>query len=237
MIDFKLLSYLFLKKPNKLQTCKENCPPHPNQLIFQHSTYTMTKLPLLELLAVLLFTQQQVCAFVPSSSSSHTRRTSFVSAAQQQDDAPAVSDFDAYTRGQKSIAFNDRIMGEGGGAVPGDVLTVSYRGKLFSTGREFAANEKFVFELGQGMALPGFDDGLVGTKVGSKRILRVPPQLAYGAKGTSTIPGNSDLEIVCEVNGIATNPVDRVLTKIGYDRAAAATVLILLLAISPMLPI
>ena len=78
-------------------------------------------------------------------------------------------------------------MGDGESAAAGDTMTVSFVGTLYPSGQQFAKNKDFVFELGKGETMPGFDSALEGTKVGCRRIIRVPPSLAFGARGTPAV--------------------------------------------------
>ena len=96
----------------------------------------------------------------------------------------------------------DLIVGTGDTAVNGKTLTVNYTGWFYS---ETAADHKgtqfdtsvgrgpFTFVLGNGAVIKGWDQGLVGMKVGGRRELVLPPDLAYGAAGYGQIPGNSTL--------------------------------------------
>jgi len=82
----------------------------------------------------------------------------------------------------------------------GDVLTMNYTGKL-TNGTVFDSNvdpkfghvTPFTFTLGAGQVIAGWDEGLVGMKVGEKKILTIPPEKGYGDRAVSTIPANSTL--------------------------------------------
>ena len=111
--------------------------------------------------------------------------------------APAIdtslSQPPAATSGNLSVT--DTTIGTGAAAKPGDTLTVNYTGKL-ADGTVFGTSvgkAPFKFVLGAGSVIPGWDQGLVGMKVGGKRILIIPPNLAYGAQGLGPIPPNSTL--------------------------------------------
>lgn len=99
--------------------------------------------------------------------------------------------FASYQLGQSTLAYKDEVVGQGESGHDGDVLKVSYVGRLYPSGQQIAKNEDFVFELGEGKTLPGFDKALWGTQVGTRRIIRVPPSLAYGNRGyaVSATPG------------------------------------------------
>ena len=82
-------------------------------------------------------------------------------------------------------------------AEAGDKVWVDYVGKL-TDGTEFDASSKhpdspFIFALGKGKVIPGWDEGIAGMKVGQKRQLIIPPNLAYGDRAVGTIPANSTL--------------------------------------------
>ena len=91
------------------------------------------------------------------------------------------------------------ILKEGGGegAKAGDTLAVHYTGTL-ADGRKFDSSvdrgQPFSFPLGAGRVTPGWDQGLVGMKVGETRRLTIPPALGYGARGAGgVIPPNATL--------------------------------------------
>ena len=92
------------------------------------------------------------------------------------------------------------------GAQKGDIVWVNYTGKL-STGEQFdtsVGREPFKFVLGAGKVIKGWDEGVVGMKVGEKRKLVIPPELGYGATGAGPdIPGNSTLVFDIEMIGLA----------------------------------
>ena len=87
-------------------------------------------------------------------------------------------------------------VGTGVVAEAGDVLTVHYVGTL-TDGRVFDSsrdrNTPFDFTLGMDSVIRGWDEGLVGMRVGGKRMLVIPPSYGYGAQGVGTIPANSTL--------------------------------------------
>jgi peptidylprolyl isomerase len=87
----------------------------------------------------------------------------------------------------RRLVTEDIVRGKGRAAKAGDTVLVHYAGVTFSTGDEFDASwnrgEPFPFPLGGGQVIPGWDRGIVGMKVGGRRILTIPPELAYGAQG------------------------------------------------------
>ncbi|MEY4394856.1 MAG: hypothetical protein RL595_2105 [Planctomycetota bacterium] len=88
--------------------------------------------------------------------------------------------------------------GNGAEAKKGDKVTVHYTGWLKSNGKKFDSSvdrgDPFVFGLGAGMVIRGWDEGVAGMKIGEKRRLTIPPDLGYGARGAGgVIPPNADL--------------------------------------------
>jgi len=94
------------------------------------------------------------------------------------------------------LQIKDATEGTGDVAVAGKTVTVHYTG-VFSNGTKFDSSvdrgTPFTFTLGSGMVIKGWDIGVEGMKVGGKRILVIPPDLAYGANDYGPIPGNSTL--------------------------------------------
>jgi len=86
------------------------------------------------------------------------------------------------------LRIKDIVKGKGPKAEKGDMLSVQYKGVAFSTGQEFDASwdrgEPFQFPLGAGQVIPGWDRGIAGMRVGGRRQLVIPPDLAYGAQGS-----------------------------------------------------
>jgi peptidylprolyl isomerase len=80
----------------------------------------------------------------------------------------------------------DIVKGKGRAAQPGDTVTVQYVGNSWSTGAQFDASwdrgEPFEFPLGAGQVIPGWDQGVAGMKPGGRRLLVIPPDLAYGSQ-------------------------------------------------------
>jgi peptidylprolyl isomerase len=93
--------------------------------------------------------------------------------------------------------------GTGATAKVGDTITVNYIGVLSSDGTEFDNSydrgKPFAFVLGEGNVIKGWDQGLVGAKVGSRVQLDIPSSLAYGASGQGSIKPNSALTFVVDV--------------------------------------
>ena len=88
----------------------------------------------------------------------------------------------------RRLVKQDIVKGKGPAAKPGDTLTVNYVGVAFSTGDEFDASwdrgQPYPVSLGAGAVIKGWDKGLVGMRKGGRRMLTIPPELAYGAQGS-----------------------------------------------------
>jgi peptidylprolyl isomerase len=85
------------------------------------------------------------------------------------------------------LQITDLTEGDGDEARSGREVTVHYVGVAYSTGKEFDASwnrgAPFRFPLGRGMVIAGWDQGVVGMKVGGRRQLIIPPDLGYGDRG------------------------------------------------------
>jgi len=97
-----------------------------------------------------------------------------------------------------TLIVQDVVVGTGAEAKSGDSVTVQYVGVLFATGKEFDSSWKsgkpFTFTLGSGGVIPGWDQGVAGMRVGGRRRLIIPADLAYGAAGSPpAIPANAAL--------------------------------------------
>lgn len=98
----------------------------------------------------------------------------------------------------QSLVVVDKSQGSGEAVGNGDQVRMDYIGYVYKTKKLFEANwekgEPFSFTLGRGEAIAGWDQGIVGMKVGGERELTIPPQLAYGSQGVyPSIPPNATL--------------------------------------------
>ena len=95
------------------------------------------------------------------------------------------------------LIIEDIIVGQGAEAVKYSIVTINYTGWL-EDGTKFDSSlnpgrEPLRFTLGAGQMIQGFDQGILGMKVGGKRKLTIPPNLGYGSQDKGIIPPNSTL--------------------------------------------
>jgi len=102
----------------------------------------------------------------------------------------------ASTKTPSGLYYRDVTAGTGKTVATGDSVRVYYQGALAS-GQLFdqraSPQSTFDFKLGTAFVIPGWDEGLVGMKVGGTRQLIIPPALAYGPSGYASIPPNAVL--------------------------------------------
>jgi FKBP-type peptidyl-prolyl cis-trans isomerase len=114
------------------------------------------------------------------------------------------------TTTESGLQYADRGIGEGREAVSGDTVQVHYTGWLWvdgERGSKFDSSvdrgQPFMFVLGAGRVIRGWDEGVAGMKVGGKRELIIPPDLGYGARGAGgVIPPNATLNFEVELINI-----------------------------------
>ena len=100
------------------------------------------------------------------------------------------------------LVIDDIVVGTGDEAKAGDTVIVHYVGVAHSSGEEFDASynrqEPLRFRLGIGQVISGWDQGVVGMKVGGRRQLTIPPHLGYGDRGAGGVikPGETLIFVV-----------------------------------------
>ena len=103
----------------------------------------------------------------------------------------------------KQLESIELIEGSGAEAKAGDEVTVQYVLVDYKSGKEIESswerNEPFTFALGTGSVIAGWDQGVEGMKVGGRRELIIPPQLAYGPEGSPPIGPNATLIFVIDL--------------------------------------
>jgi peptidylprolyl isomerase len=102
------------------------------------------------------------------------------------------------------LVVEDIVAGDGDEATTGRTVEVHYVGVAHSTGEEFDASwnrgEPLSFRLGVGQVIAGWDQGISGMRVGGRRRLVIPPQLAYGSRGAGgSIGPNETLIFVVDL--------------------------------------
>ena len=108
------------------------------------------------------------------------------------------------------LQYEDTSVGNGATAQAGNKVTVHYTGWLYDPtgtkdrGRKFDSSkdrgDPFKFDLGAGSVIRGWDEGVQGMQVGGTRVLRIPPELGYGARGAGgVIPPNATLVFEVEL--------------------------------------
>ena len=112
-----------------------------------------------------------------------------------------------------TLVIKDTVLGNGRQAEKGLAVTVHYSGWLYDPnqkdgkGKKFDSsldrNDPFVFNLGAGQVIRGWDDGVDGMKIHGKRTLIIPPDMGYGSRGAGgVIPPNATLIFDVELLGV-----------------------------------
>jgi peptidylprolyl isomerase len=173
------------------------------------------------IVALLLAVGVAACGDDDSASDGETAATA--TATEAPTEAPAGNNVDAIAAGitkntkkkpeiavpegdpPTQLVIKDIVKGKGPKAQAGDQLSMQYVGNSWSTGEQFDASwdrgQAFPFQLGAGMVIPGWDQGMVGMRKGGRRLLVIPPDLGYGAGGTpdGAIAPNETLVFVVDL--------------------------------------
>ena len=116
----------------------------------------------------------------------------------------------AFTTTASGLQYEDTTVGEGAEAAKRQQVTVHYICWLYNDGVQGAKfdssrdrNDPFVFGLGAGMVIKGWDEGVQGMKIGGQRTLIIPAALGYGARGAGgVIPPNATLLFEVDLLGV-----------------------------------
>jgi peptidylprolyl isomerase len=105
------------------------------------------------------------------------------------------------------LELDDIVVGEGDEATGGKIVEVHYVGVSWKTGKQFDASwdrgDTFKFALGKGSVIVGWDQGVLGMKVGGRRRITIPPMLAYGKRGAGGVIGPDEtLVFVVDLVGV-----------------------------------
>ena len=105
------------------------------------------------------------------------------------------------------LELEDIEVGDGDEATPGSIVEVHYVGVSWKTGRQFDASwdraDTFKFGLGKGQVIRGLDEGVAGMKVGGRRRITIPPDMAYGKRGAGGVIGPDEtLVFVVDLVGV-----------------------------------
>jgi peptidylprolyl isomerase len=108
----------------------------------------------------------------------------------------------------KKLEEKEIVEGDGAEAKAGDEVTVQYVGVGYDSKEEFdsswSRSEPFTFTLGAGEVIPGWDQGVAGMKVGGRRELTIPANLAYGPAGSPPVIGPNET-LIFVVDLVAVN--------------------------------
>lgn len=137
---------------------------------------------------------------VPAGQANQIGQTSQADQAKQPDQASQANQSNQLKQESKPMQLEIKTTMEGTGdraVKSGDTISVNYTGKLMD-GTKFDSSldrgTPFTFTIGQGQVIKGWDQGLIGMKVGEKRTLAIPSELGYGERGSgSVIPPNAAL--------------------------------------------
>jgi FKBP-type peptidyl-prolyl cis-trans isomerase len=127
-------------------------------------------------------------------------------------DKPISVQSDQYVETNSGLKYADIEAGKGETAKSGDFVKVHYSGYL-TDGKRFDSsvlrNKPFVFMLGQGRVIAGWEEGVQGMKIGGIRQLVIPPELGYGASGAGgVIPPNATLIFDVQLLEVSDQPMN-----------------------------
>jgi peptidylprolyl isomerase len=131
-------------------------------------------------------------------------------AVARAEDKSEKKDEPSWTKTMTGLQYKDIQVGTGAAPKTGQTCVMHYTGWLWENGqmgKKFQSSvdsgQPLKFQLGVGMVIKGWDEGVATMKVGGKRKLLIPPQLGYGARGREgVIPPNATLLFELELLGI-----------------------------------
>jgi peptidylprolyl isomerase/FKBP-type peptidyl-prolyl cis-trans isomerase FkpA len=134
---------------------------------------------------------------VSAPATSGTTQGAVVAVSQKEDDLKQALITASTAKGDLvKLVIDDVTVGTGPEVKEGDTLTVHYIGTT-QDGVKFDSSydrgQPFVFTVGEGKVITGWEEGLIGMKAGGNRILVIPPDMAYGNRQVGVIPPNSPL--------------------------------------------
>jgi FKBP-type peptidyl-prolyl cis-trans isomerase len=165
-------------------------------------------LSVVAMVLALFLMRMETSVFSPGNTEDTSQQASVV-VAEDTENSAALADAIVEASGDEGhvtrLIIDDVVMGTGDAVKDGDTVTVDYIGTL-QNGQQFdnsyAKGEPLTFKVGGGKVIKGWEQGVVGMKAGGQRILVVPPELAYGAKGYGPIPPNATLVFAIELRAI-----------------------------------
>jgi FKBP-type peptidyl-prolyl cis-trans isomerase len=162
-------------------------------------------LPIVVVLVLMIAIVVSGCTSQPSATSTQPAAQPSAPGANQEPTSPSSGAAEATAAAATKLVITDEAVGKGVAAKAGDKVTVNYTGWL-TDGTKFDSSigkAPFPFTLGAGQVIPGWDQGVAGMKVGGKRKLTIPPDLAYGSQGAGgVIPPNATLVFEVELLSI-----------------------------------
>ena len=142
---------------------------------------------------------------IPNASDTNSQASAVVSVSDDRQLSDTILDAVDNKGKVMNLIIDDILIGEGASVKEGDTISVHYIGTL-QNGQQFdnsyLKGVPFTFMVGTGEVIKGWDQGVVGMKVGGQRIIVVPAELAYGAQGVGPIPGNATLVFAIELLSI-----------------------------------
>ncbi|KAL7500728.1 hypothetical protein ACHAWT_008712 [Skeletonema menzelii] len=177
----------------------------------------MTKMKQQSFLLSFLLLSSVTNGFVTPSATTSTARQHLITSPIISSSSLQLGSFDEYSQTDpgQDLAYEDTLIGTASDnvAMEGTFVTVAYKGQLMSNNKVFDEGQ-ISFRLGNNQVIKGWDRGLIGMKVGGKRTLKIPPQLAYGDRGAGdVIPGGAHLQFECELKSIANNVIEEKMAE------------------------